>query len=166
MLERVREALFSTLARDVPEAAVLDLFAGTGSLGLEALSRGAASARLIESDAGALRLLRANVEDLDLGARARVVRSDALAEASWGEGVYDVVLLDPPYALVRDARGMARLAAALECLVAGHLAADAVIVLHTPKGALRAAELPAGLAASPREYGTNTLWYLRREEAP
>jgi 16S rRNA (guanine(966)-N(2))-methyltransferase RsmD len=165
MLDRVREALFSTLLADVPGAAVLDLFAGTGSLGLEALSRGAASARLVESDPRALKRLRANVAALELGARAEVVPSDALAAASWGATPVDVVLLDPPYPLVRDPRALKRLHAAIEQLVAGPLDPDGVIVLHAPRGTLRETSFPAGLAARERVYGTNALWYLRPEAA-
>ena len=95
--ERVREAVFSILG-DVGGARVLDLFCGTGALGLEALSRGAASAVLVDSDPA---LARRNVEALGLGDRAEVVRSDALrwldrAPAS----SFDLVLCDPPYGLV------------------------------------------------------------------
>ena len=75
--ERVREAVFSILG-DVGGARVLDLFCGTGALGLEALSRGAASAVLVDSDPA---LAQRNVEELELGDRAEVVRSDALALA-------------------------------------------------------------------------------------
>ena len=75
--ERVREAVFSILG-DVGGARVLDLFCGTGALGLEALSRGAASAVLVDSDTA---LAQRNVEELELGDRAEVVRSDALALA-------------------------------------------------------------------------------------
>jgi len=161
MLDRVREALFSTLLADLPEAAVLDLFAGSGSLGLEALSRGSATARLVESDPRALRVLRANVTALDLDGRAEVVPSDALSAASWGAASFDIVFLDPPYPLVRDAAGLRRLGVVLEQLGTDHLAADGVMVLHAPRGVLRASELPGGLAAREREYGTNALWYLR-----
>jgi hypothetical protein len=83
MLDRVREALFSTLGNRVEDARVLDLFAGSGSLGLEALSRGAVSARMVERDVRTLRLLKANVESLGLIERAEIVRGDANASASW-----------------------------------------------------------------------------------
>ena len=95
--ERVREAVFSILG-DVGGARVLDLFCGTGALGLEALSRGAASAVLVDSDPA---LAQRNVEELDLGDRAEVVRSDALRWLDRApESSFDLVLCDPPYGLV------------------------------------------------------------------
>ena len=96
--DRVREALFSILGTRVLDARVLDLFAGSGALGLEALSRGARSATFVESAPAALAALRANLAAL--GADAEVVRSDAprwLRAASDGARQYDLVFLDPPY---------------------------------------------------------------------
>jgi 16S rRNA (guanine966-N2)-methyltransferase len=95
--ERVREALFSMLG-PLHGAAVLDLFAGSGALGIEALSRGAAHATFVERSAPALAALRANLAALELdGGRARVSAGDALAALS-GADKYDLVFLDPPYA--------------------------------------------------------------------
>lgn len=97
--DRVREALFSTLG-DVRGARVLDLFAGSGALAIEALSRGAAEATLVDSSAAAVRVIRANLEALSLHAEVR--RRDwrpALREASAAGRQYDLVLLDPPYRL-------------------------------------------------------------------
>ena len=94
--ERVREALFSILG-DVAGLRVLDLFAGTGALGIEAISRGAAGATLVDSD---VRLARANVEVLEIEQRARVVRSDVARFLGRAEpGSFDLVLCDPPYGL-------------------------------------------------------------------
>jgi len=96
--DRVREALFSILGARVEGARVLDLFAGSGALGLEALSRGAASATFVDSAPAALRVVRANLGSL--GADAEVVRADAvrwLRAASDGARQYDLVFLDPPY---------------------------------------------------------------------
>src|SRR3954467_15650634 len=95
--DRVREALFSILGALDGER-VLDLFAGSGALGLEALSRGAASATFVERAPAALRVLRDNVADL--GASAEVVAADARAHlrAARAQGAqYDLVFLDPPY---------------------------------------------------------------------
>ena len=89
----------SALAADLPGAAILDLFSGSGALGLEALSRGAERATFVERAPQALRVLRANVEALGAGDRARVVGSDALRfVAEVGAGDYDIALADPPYA--------------------------------------------------------------------
>lgn len=103
--DRVREALFSMLG-PIAGARVLDLFAGSGGLGIEALSRGAAQAVFVERDALALRALRANLDSLDLAApRVQVRRADALAalrSARRRQETYDLVLIDPPYAQARD----------------------------------------------------------------
>ena len=96
--ERVREALFSMLG-PLEGAAVLDLFAGSGALGIEALSRGAAHATFVECSAPALAALRANLAALELDAeRARVSAGDALAALRSDDDKYDLVFLDPPYA--------------------------------------------------------------------
>ena len=98
--DRVREALFSMLG-DVEGADVLDLFAGTGALGIEALSRGAGRAVFVESDGGALRALTANLEALGINStQAEVRRRDALGalrSAREHEETYDLVFIDPPY---------------------------------------------------------------------
>jgi 16S rRNA (guanine966-N2)-methyltransferase len=94
--DRVREALFSILGARVRDARVLDLFAGSGALGIEALSRGAASATFVDSDPAAVRAVRANLHGLE----AEVVRRDArswLRAARERADPYDLVFLDPPY---------------------------------------------------------------------
>jgi 16S rRNA (guanine966-N2)-methyltransferase len=97
--DRVREAWMSILGPRLPGAKVLDLFAGTGALGLEALSRGADSADFVEKNAGALALLAANIETLGVRDRCRVVRGDAIRFAQdLAAGAYDLALADPPYA--------------------------------------------------------------------
>jgi 16S rRNA (guanine966-N2)-methyltransferase len=106
--ERVREAVFSILG-DVAGARVLDLFCGTGALAIEALSRGAAEATLVDTHP---RSARANVESLELTDRAEVVRADAARFLRRAEkGSYDLVLCDPPYRLAD------RLAADLDPLI-------------------------------------------------
>jgi 16S rRNA (guanine966-N2)-methyltransferase len=97
-LDRVREAWMSILQKDLPGARVLDLFAGSGALGLEALSRGAVSADFVEKNAAGLRSLRANIEKLDAGDEATVHRAEAIQFAeSLPAGAYDVAFADPPY---------------------------------------------------------------------
>ena len=96
---RVREAWMSTVAPRLPGARVLDLFAGSGALGLEALSRGAASATFVEQDAKAIAILRANVATLGADEAAEVVRGDALRFARGLDAdAFDVAFADPPYA--------------------------------------------------------------------
>lgn len=97
-LDRVREAWMSILQKDLPGARVLDLFAGSGALGLEALSRGAARADFVEKSAASLRSLRANIEKLGAGDMAAVHRADAIQFAdSLPPAAFDVAFADPPY---------------------------------------------------------------------
>jgi 16S rRNA (guanine966-N2)-methyltransferase len=106
--DRAREALFSMLG-PIADARVLDLFAGSGALGIEALSRGAATATLVERDARAVEVIRANLAALELGEHeAQVVHAPAraaLRDASARGDAYDLVFLDPPY---RDAPALGR----------------------------------------------------------
>jgi len=89
----------SILQRDIPRSTVIDLFAGSGALGLEALSRGAKSARFVESDSRTIRVLEKNIEMLKAAERAAVTRSDAIRFASdLSAHAYDVAFADPPYA--------------------------------------------------------------------
>jgi 16S rRNA (guanine(966)-N(2))-methyltransferase RsmD len=98
--DQVRIALMDTLMPRLPGARVLDLFAGAGGIGFEALSRGAAHATFVERDARAVAALRANVETLGVAAQARIERLDvraALERLARDGARYDVVFLDPPY---------------------------------------------------------------------
>jgi 16S rRNA (guanine966-N2)-methyltransferase len=124
--DRVRETLFNWLTPVIHGARCLDLFAGTGALGVEALSRGAAAVDFVETDARLADLLRSNL--LRLKQAARVVRSDALRFLGETDGRYDVVFLDPPFgdALWTPA------AAALEAH--DRLQAQAWIYVESPRG--------------------------------
>lgn len=96
--EHVRIALLSELHADLPDARVLDLFAGTGALGLEALSRGAASADFVETRPASLHALKANVALLRMRDRTRVFKRDALPfAAALDADRYDITFVDPPY---------------------------------------------------------------------
>jgi 16S rRNA (guanine966-N2)-methyltransferase len=140
--DRVREALFSILG-DVGGAVVLDLYAGSGALGIEALSRGAAMATFVDRDERAIAAVRANLEAL--GAVATVVRSDAQAFLRGGEGaMYDLVFLDPPYDSAPD------LGPGLSELLPEVVAEDAVIVTESDKRSPLQLTLPL---ADERTYG-------------
>ncbi|MGH2953709.1 MAG: RsmD family RNA methyltransferase [Solirubrobacterales bacterium] len=119
--DRAREALFAILG-DVSGASVLDLYCGTGALAIEALSRGAASAVLVDTQP---RLAQRNVADLGLDDRCRVLRSDALRFLARSRKRFDLILCDPPYGRV------AGLGADLERLLAPRLAAGGRIVVES-----------------------------------
>ena len=151
--ERVREAVFSILG-DVGGARVLDLFCGTGALGLEALSRGAASAVLVDSDTA---LVQRNVEELELGDRAEVVRSDALRWLDRApESSFDLVLCDPPYGLVP------RLSNDLDQPLRRALAAGGRVMIETSPRAPLALALPL---ARERAYGETLVRVYTKEPA-
>ena len=143
--DRVRENVFN-LVGPVDGARVLDLFAGSGALGIEALSRGAASAVFVERDPDAVRTIERNLDRLRLTG-ARVVRGDAvwtIAQEAASGAKYDLVLVDPPYGMLTDIQP--RLARHLPPL----LADDGLLVVETD--ARVEPELPLPLRTS-RKYG-------------
>jgi 16S rRNA (guanine966-N2)-methyltransferase len=157
--DRVREALFSAVqsAVDLPGARVLDLYAGSGALGLEALSRGAAEAVFVESAAGALAVLRKNVATVGLPG---VVRAGKVATvlATGPAEPFDLVFADPPYAVEDLSRELGLLVSE------GWLAQDAVVVVERSR---RAPDLawPAGLEAMRvKHYGETSLHWARRDQ--
>jgi len=153
--DRVREALFSILG-PVEGLDVLDLFAGSGALGIEALSRGAASATFVERDRRTAAVIRRNLEDVDAGDRARVVVSDAVAwlRARRGKEAFNLVLLDPPY------DSAVRLGGPLSDHLPGVLAPEAVIVTESDKRA----PLELGIPRSDeRTYGDTRVAIHRAE---
>jgi 16S rRNA (guanine966-N2)-methyltransferase len=98
--DRVREAWMSILGEHLPDARVLDLFAGSGALGLEALSRGASSATFVELSSPSLKALEQNIRTLDVDELATVHRGDAIRYAErLPEGAFDIVFADPPYTI-------------------------------------------------------------------
>lgn len=121
--DRLRETLFNILAGQMVDAHVLDGFAGTGAVGIEALSRGAARVTFIERDPRALRLIGENLSHLGVPTdRYTVVRADLVDEGPAARGPFDVVILDPPYA-VSPASALAStagLVAERGCLVLEH----------------------------------------------
>ena len=98
--DRVKEALFSIINFDIPGAKILDLFGGTGQLGIEALSRGASNAVFVDAREESCKLIRENLKRTKLDQDARVVRSDYLDYLSRCREQYDIIFLDPPYAEV------------------------------------------------------------------
>lgn len=98
--DRVKEALFSIIQFDIPGAKVLDLFGGTGQLGIEALSRGAKSATFVDAGEPACRLIKENLKRTRLEADGKVVRSDYMEFLGRCREQYNIIFLDPPYAEV------------------------------------------------------------------
>jgi 16S rRNA (guanine966-N2)-methyltransferase len=156
--DQVRIALMDTLAPRLPDARVLDLFAGAGGVGLEALSRGAAHATFVERDPRALAALRANVEALGVAALVRVRRGDVLRELpalyEAGERI-DVAFLDPPYEA-----GLVE--ATLQALGGGGLLMPEAVVVaqHFTKRA-PAATIGALASFRARRFGETTLTFYR-----
>lgn len=96
--DRVREAWMSAIAAEIPDARVVDLFAGSGALGLETLSRGAQHVTFVENGPSALRPLHENIAKLGAGDRTKIIRTDAMRyAAALHEGEFDLALADPPY---------------------------------------------------------------------
>ncbi|GGM40519.1 methyltransferase [Longimycelium tulufanense] len=162
--ERVREALFSALDSflDLGGTRVLDLYAGSGALGLEALSRGAAHALFVESERRAANLLRRNAAGLGLdGAEVRT-QPVAAVLAETPDEPYDVVLADPPYALTED-----ELAATLDRLVhRGWLAPGAVLVLERDARSPEPAWPESLVALRNRRYGDTVLYWAEYSAEP
>jgi 16S rRNA (guanine966-N2)-methyltransferase len=163
--DRVREAFFSTLdaLANLAGARFADLYAGSGAVGLEALSRGAGHTLLVESDARAAKIIRDNIAALRLGAAARLVTARvASVLARPPDEPYDVVFADPPYAVTEDEVTAVQRA----LLDGGWLAPDAVVVIErSSRTAARGASLSwvDGITAErSRRYGETTLWYGRR----
>lgn len=98
--DRVKEAMFSIVNFDIPGASVLDLFAGTGQLGIEALSRGAKSAVFVDAREDACKIVRENLRRTKMENQAKTVRSDYLEYLKRCREKFDIILLDPPYAEV------------------------------------------------------------------
>jgi len=163
--DRVKTALFDYLGGDLPGATVVDLFAGTGSMGLEALSRGAARCYFAERDRIALDRLARNIEAMGLSESCRIWRGDILQRLSaWLDeldGPADLAFVDPPYALVAQWQ-WAQAAAKIFNPLAAKLAGDGIVMFRCERNA----ELPAafGLLSlrERRDYGGMSLLLLRR----
>ncbi|MGV9313157.1 16S rRNA (guanine(966)-N(2))-methyltransferase RsmD [Streptomyces sp. NPDC003691] len=163
--DRAREGLFSTwqaLLGTLDGIRVADLYAGSGAVGLEALSRGAAHALLVEADARAARTVRENVRALGLpGAEVRTGRAEQITAGPPPAAPYDAVFLDPPYAVSDgDLREIL-----LTLVTQGWLAGDALVTVErsTRGGTFR---WPAGFEPlRSRRYGEGTFWYGRAAAA-
>ena len=157
--DQVRIALMDTLMPYLPEADVLDLFAGAGAVGIEALSRGAARATFVDRDRRAGAALRQNLEALGLGEATRVLLMDverALPRLAAEGARFDIVFLDPPYET-------ALVPATLDWLGAGRLTrpGSLVVAQHLTKRSPLLTPLPALTRFRARRFGETTLTFFR-----
>jgi 16S rRNA (guanine966-N2)-methyltransferase len=171
MTDRVRENLFNLLGQMLDGAVVLDLFCGSGALGLESLSRGAARATFVDADREAARVVETNCLRLGLAERARVLCRDALRPGPWvrpiGAAAYTLLFVDPPYRMTAEPRGrqcLAGMAAALVRL--GCVAPGATVMLRAERGTPVALPWPGFDATDERSYGTTTLHLMTYVGAP
>ncbi|GIM95176.1 16S rRNA (guanine(966)-N(2))-methyltransferase RsmD [Paractinoplanes toevensis] len=160
--DRVREALFSALHSmiDLDGVRFADLYAGSGAVGLEALSRGATHALLVESDARAARTIRDNIVALRVGASARLVTGKVaqVLGAPPDGGPYDVIFVDPPYAVSDH-----EIVELQQDLLANEwLAKDAVLAIERASRGDPMSWVEGVTADRHRRYGETTLWYGRR----
>lgn len=167
MLDRVREAVFSTLGEWVEDAVVLDLFAGSGALALECVSRGARHVRCLERAARALATLKENVAELGVKDRVRVIRGDALSPKTWfepdGTDVrYTLVFMDPPYPMIDDPNTRAEVLRAVRALFESALAPGGTVVLHLATRAAETMRYGPGIEMDVRTYGSSAIVYLTR----
>lgn len=132
MRDFVREAVFNMLGNKVRGTRVLDLFAGSGSLGLEALSRGAERAVFVDSSVSAVRVIRDNLETLGFHQQGEVVRSDVFVYLQLNAGKvppFGLIFVDPPYKMDLESRG--EILKELER--GGYLAPGALVIMQTPR---------------------------------
>ena len=149
--DRVKEALFSIINFDIPGAKVLDLFGGTGQLGIEALSRGAASAVFVDESEAACKLIRENLRRSKLDSQGRVVRGDYMAYLKSCREKFDIILLDPPYAEVFLENSL-KIISEIDILQSG-----GIIVAERPLGKEIVQELPGFSRSKDYKYGKSLL---------
>ena len=155
--DRVKEALFSIIHFDIPGCRVLDLFGGTGQLGIEALSRGAKSAVFVDASDAACKLIKENLKRTKLENDAKVVRSDYMEYLRRCRETFDVIFLDPPYAEVF-------LENSLNCITEiDILQTNGIIVTERPLEKELSWDIPGYTCSKDYKYG-NTLITLYRKD--
>lgn len=167
-LTRVRQIIFSLLDDRVQGANVFDLFAGTGSLGLEALSRGARHAVFVDNSAQSVRVLNANIDSCRMADQSISLMLSAFhvfnSRKIAANAPYDIIFADPPYPLLEMERGLHRFVRLLDRLVEeGLLAPDGLIVARHPPGILPAGELERLEVVRTREAGDTEATFLKRK---
>ena len=156
--DRVKEALFSIIHFDIPGARVLDLFGGTGQLGIEALSRGAASAVFVDSGEKACALIRENLKRCKMENDGKVIRSDYLQYLERCHERFDIILLDPPYAEVFLENSLKKITE-IDILESG-----GIIVAERPLGKELPWDFPGYTRSKDYKYGKTLITLYRKDE--
>ncbi|WKZ32558.1 MAG: 16S rRNA (guanine(966)-N(2))-methyltransferase RsmD [Thermodesulfobacteriota bacterium] len=156
--DKVREAVFNILPREFPFRTVLDIYAGTGAMGIEAISRGASEATFVESDKGAAQVIRKNLDIC--GQEARIIRKDAVKaveELSRKGDRFDLIIIDPPYSselFVSTLKAIGR---------GGLVSPEGVIIAESAKRApLVETEIEGLTVFDQRKYGDTLVYFLKR----
>ena len=150
--ERIKEAIFSSIQFDIENRRVLDIFAGSGQLGIEALSRGAESCMFIDSSREAMEIVKANVSSAGFLKQSKYLVSDAknyIRKAS-GREVFDLVFIDPPYSLECSSEIMRKL------ITGGMLADGAIVVSESGTEIISPEDFPELEVTKSRQYGKKT----------
>ena len=154
--DRVKEAIFSIIQFDIPTASVLDLFGGTGQLGIEALSRGANRAVFVDEREDACKLIKENLKRTKLEAYGRVIRSDYMSYLKSCKDKFDIILLDPPYAEVYLENSL-KMITEIDILQSG-----GIIVTERPLGKDLPWEFPGFERSRDYKYGKTLITIYRK----
>ena len=155
--DRVKEALFSVIQFDVPNAKILDLFAGTGQLGIEALSRGARSAVFVDAREDACRLVRENLRRTRLEDITRVIRSDYAVFLENCRDSFDIIFLDPPYG-EKFLENALKMITEIDILHSG-----GIIVTERPSGKELLCDFPGFTRSKDYKYASTVLTLYRKD---
>ena len=155
--DRVKEALFSIIQFEIPAASVLDLFGGTGQLGIEALSREAKYAVFVDEREDACRLIRENLKRTKLESQAKVIRSDYMTYLKSCREKFDIILLDPPYAEVFLENSL-KMITEIDILQSG-----GIIVTERPLGKELPWEFPGYIRSRDYKYGKTLITIYKKQ---
>ena len=157
--DRVKEALFSITQFDLPGGAVLDLFGGTGQLGIEAISRGASQAVFVDEAESACRLIKENIRRAKMEDQAKVIRGDYLSYLGNCREKFRIIFLDPPYAEVFLETALKKISE-IDILQSG-----GIIIAERPLGKELPAQIEGFVRSKDYKYGKILLTLFRKEEA-
>ena len=162
--DRVKEAVFSIIQFEIEGRRVLDLFAGSGQLGIEALSRGADSATFVDMSKDSLATVKYNLEHTKLGDRAKVIQTDALSFLKLTKDRFDIVFIDPPYAFETEACN--QLLADLAGRESGELTGEGTVIVLERSTRSDEPTAPEGWDITDRrDYGETAVYYIEPAES-